>query len=266
MTNGNSIADSDAHGHSTLPAVHKIGPADLKDALKKGLADFNAAPTHFLFLALIYPIITLAIARVYAGYDVLPLIFPLLAGYTLIGPLAATGMYELSRRREQQLDISWWHVFDVFRSPSLRSIAILGLLLMVIYFAWLVAAQAIYTWFFGDTVPGSVMGFADQIFSTNAGWSMIVIGSGAGFVFATVVFTLSVVSFPMLLDDGASPIAAMQTSIRAVVANPFTLGLWGFLVAAILLLGAVPFFFGLAVALPVLGHASWHIYRKVVEH
>ena len=262
MTNGNSLADSDAT--ATLPAVHKIGVADLRDAFSKGVADFNAVPTHFLFLGVIYPIITLVIARVYAGYDILPLVFPLLTGYTLIGPLAATGIYELSRRREQGLDCTWWHVFDVFRSPSIRSIALLGLMLMIIYFAWLGTAQAIYTWFFGTAVPASLMDFVVQVFTTRPGWALIIIGSGAGFIFATVVFTLSVVSFPLLIDRNASPLAAMQTSIRAVVANPLIMGIWGFFIAAILVVGSLPFFFGLAVVLPVIGHASWHLYRKVV--
>ncbi|MCZ6638200.1 MAG: DUF2189 domain-containing protein [Alphaproteobacteria bacterium] len=263
MTNGNSLADS---GVNTVhPAIHKISLADLKDALKKGVADFNAAPTHFLFLALIYPIVTLVIARVYAGYEVLPLVFPLLAGYTLIGPLAATGMYELSRRREQGLDHTWWHVFGVLRSPSLRSIAILGLMLMVFYFAWLGTAQAIYAWFFGAAVPASVMGFVADVFTTRPGWGMIIAGSGAGFIFATVVFTLSVVSFPLLLDRDVGSMAAIQTSIRVVVANPLILGIWGFFIAAALLVGSLPFFFGLAVVVPVIGHASWHLYRKTVE-
>ena len=256
---------TDSHFGTELPSVHKIGLPDLRDAFKKGIADFNAAPTHFLFLGIIYPIVILIVGRVYAGYDVLHLVFPLLAGYTLIGPLAATGVYELSRRREQGLDCSWWHVFDVFRSRSFRSVAVLGAILMIFYFAWLGTAQVIYTWFFGNTIPESITAFVTQVFTTGPGWSMIVIGSGAGFIFAAVVFTLSVVSFPLLLDREAGPWSAMQTSIRAVIANPMVLGVWGLCVAAILLVGAIPLFFGLAIVLPVIGHASWHLYKKVVH-
>ncbi len=246
------------------PTINKIGMRDIRDALASGLADFKEMPTHLIFLCLIYPIVTILFARTYAGYDVLPLVFPLLAGYTLIGPLAATGMYELSRRREQGLDISRAHAFDVLRLPSIRSIALLGIMLMAIYFAWLAAAWAIYSRNFGSALPDSITGFAGQVFTTPAGWTLIVVGGGVGFLFAVVVFALSVVSFPMLLDRNVGVMTAVQTSIRAVVANPVTMAVWGGIVIGILFLGALPLFVGLAVALPVLGHATWHVYRKVV--
>ncbi len=255
------IGAETSHAH---PMINTIGTADIKDALIRGLADFKAMPTHLIFLCLIYPIVTLIIVRIDAGYEVLPLIFPLLAGYTLIGPLGASGMYELSRRREQGLDISRAHAFDVLRFPSIRSIAVLGIMLMAIYFAWLFAARAIYGETFGGAVPESIAEFARQVFTTPAGWTLMAVGGGTGFVFAVVVFTLSVVSFPMILDRNVDVSTAVQTSIRAVVANPVIMALWGIIVTAILFLGSLPFFVGLAVALPVLGHATWHLYRKVV--
>jgi uncharacterized membrane protein len=263
MANENAIADA-----GTSPAqatVRTIGMADLRDALALGLADFKAMPTHLIFLCLIYPIVTLVAARTYAGYEVLPLVFPLLAGYTLIGPLVATGMYELSRRREMGLDTSRAHAFDVFRSPSILAIATLGIGLMAIYFAWLFAAQTIYELNFGGAVPTSIAEFIRQIFTTPSGLGLIIVGSGVGFLFATVVFTLSVVSFPLLLDRDVGVITAVQTSTRAVLANPIIMAIWGFIVAAALLIGSLPFFVGLAVVLPVLGHATWHLYRRVVN-
>lgn len=264
MANEKSIANVGAYG-STKPNVRRIGTADLMDALAKGLDDFKAMPTHVVFLCLIYPIVTLIFARTYAGYEVLPLVFPLLAGYTLIGPLVATGMYELSRRREEGLDISRGHAFDVFRSPSIRAIATLGVVLMAIYFAWLSAAWAIYEANFGNAAPASIEEFARQVFTTPAGWTLIIGGSGVGFLFAVVVLTLSVVSFPMLLDRDVGVMTAMQTSVRAVLANPITMAIWGLIVAVALLIGSLPLFVGLSVVMPVLGHATWHLYRKVVE-
>ena len=262
MADQGSITGAEA-GYAR-PDVRTVGIADIGDALTSGLADFKAMPTHLIFLCLIYPIVTLIFARLYAGYEILPLVFPLLAGYTLIGPLVATGMYELSRRREQGLDTSRVHAFAVLRFRSFRSIAMLGILLMVIYFTWLAVARAIYGLTFGGAVPESVAAFANQVFTTPAGWTLIVVGGGAGFLFAVVVFTLSVISFPMLLDRNVGITTAVQTSIRAVVANPVTMGLWGFIVAGVLFVGSLPFFVGLSVALPVLGHATWHLYRKAV--
>ena len=264
MANDNLTPDSGADA-SIRPNIRRIGTADLKDALVKGFADFNAMPTHLIFLGLIYPILTLVCARAYAGLDVLPLVFPLLAGYTLIGPLVATGMYELSRRREQGLYTSRANAFEVFRSPSILATGVLGVVLMVIYFGWLLAAWAIYVLNFGDVAPDSVTEFARQVFTTPAGWALIIEGSGAGFLFAVAVLTLSVVSFPLLLDRDVGVMMAIKTSIRAVVANPVAIAIWGVVVAVALILGSLPFFVGLAVVMPVLGHATWHLYRKIVE-
>ena len=147
----------------------------------------------------------------------------------------------------------------------MRSVAALGALLMAVYFVWLGSALALYKVNFGWVAPTSIPDFARQIFTTSSGWSLIIVGSGVGFVAAVVVFTLSVVSFPMLLDKNVGVVRAVQTSIRAVLANPVTMGLWGVVVAVLLLLGSLPFFVGLAVVLPTLGHATWHLYRRVVE-
>ncbi len=249
---------------SDQPTVHKIDMADLRDALAKGLADFNAKPSHLIFLCLIYPVLMVIIARVMAGYDVLPLVFPLLAGSTLLGPLAATGMYALSRRREEGLDVHWRHLFDVLWSPSLRAIVALGAMLGAIFLAWMGAAQAIYELFFGGTAPESIEQFARQILTTSAGWGLIIVGCGVGFLFAVVVLTISVVSFPLLVDRDVGAVAAIETSVRVVRANPITMALWGLIVASALAIGAVPFFIGWAVVMPVLGHSTWHLYRKAV--
>ncbi len=264
MTNDKPIAEAGAFSPAQ-PTVRKIGMADLVDAVAKGLADFNAMPTHLAFLCLIYPIVILVAARTAAGYEVLPLVFPLLAGYTLIGPLVAVGMYELSRRRQQGLDISRRHAFDVLRFASIRPIATLGVAIMAIYFAWLAAARGIYEQIFGSAAPASIAEFAREVLTTPSGLTLIIVGCGVGFVFAVVVFALSVVSFPMLLDRDVGVVTAATTSIRAVIANPITMAMWGSFVAGALAVGSLPFFVGLAIVLPVLGHSTWHLYRKVVE-
>lgn len=252
-------------GLTTHLKIRKIGLADLKDALALGWDDFRAMPSHAVFLCLIYPIVGFALARLVLGYNVLPLLFPLAAGFALLGPLAALGLYEMSRRREQGLEVSWKHALDVFRSPSLGAIIALGLLLVAIFLVWIAVAQAIYVAAFGYAPAASMPDFVNQVLTTPAGWMLAILGNGVGFLFAVLVLTLGVVSFPLLLDRDVGAAAAILTSVRAVLANPVTMAAWGFIVAALLLIGSLPAFFGLAVVMPVLGHATWHLYRKVVE-
>lgn len=248
-----------------LPIVRKIHPADLRDALRKGVEDFVAMPSHIVFLGLIYPIIGIFFGRLALGHNMLPLVFPLVAGFALVGPVAAIGLYELSRRREKGLPASWKHAFSVLRSRSLPTIAMLGALLLAIFVAWLVTAQTIYSAYFGILPPQSIESFAHDVFNTQAGWNMILAGNTAGFLFAVVAFAISVVSFPLLLDRDVGFAAAVATSVNAVRTNPATMTLWAMIVVTLLAVGSLPFLLGLTIVVPVLGHATWHLYRKVVE-
>lgn len=247
-----------------LPAVQTVTPANLKTALQKGLDDFRAMPTHAIFLVLIYPVAGLLIGRLAFGYNIVPLLYPLAAGFALLGPVAAIGLYELSRRRELGLDTKWTHAFDVFRSPSFPSIAALGLLLLAIFSVWIAIANGLYISAFGYSSPESFGAFMSQVFGTPEGLWLIVAGNLAGFLFALLVLFTTVVSFPLLLDRNVGAPAAMITSARVVLANPVTMALWGLIIAGGLVLGFLPLMFGLAVVLPVLGHASWHLYRAAV--
>jgi uncharacterized membrane protein len=249
----------------SLPHIRHIGMADIRAALANGFDDFWAMPSHILFLGLIYPVVGFILFRLAFGYDVLSLLFPLIAGFALIGPVASTGLYELSRRREQGLEVSWAHAFAVLRSPAIRSIAALGAMLLAFFIGWLYTAQALYQALFGDIPPRSLHEFATQILTTPSGWTLIVIGNLIGFVYAATVLVLSVVSFPMLVDRPVGVGVAVQTSVRAVLANPVPMAAWGLIVAAGLIIGSLPFLIGLALIMPILGHATWHLYRRVVE-
>ena len=247
------------------PVIRKIGLADLRDALAKGLDDFYAMPTHAMFLCIIYPIVGFALARLAFGYSILPLLYPLASGFALVGPVAALGLYELSRRREAGLDASATRAFDVFESSSVGAIAALGFLLLIIFVIWVAVANAIYVANFGYASPSSIEAFLNEVLTTRSGWNLIILGNGVGLLFAILVLTISVVSFPLLLDRDVGAAVALLTSIRAVTHNPLTMMVWGLIVAGLLVVGSLPLFFGLTVVMPLLGHATWHLYRKVVE-
>jgi uncharacterized membrane protein len=246
------------------PVVRHITPSDLYQSLARGFDDFTAMPSHAVFLCVIYPLLGIFLIAITLGNAMLPLAFPIAAGFALIGPLAAIGLYELSRRREAGLDSSSSHAFDVLHSPSLGAIVALGVLLMAIFLIWLAVAQAIYIADFGYAAPASIRQFAGEVFKTGAGWNLILVGTGVGFLFAVVALAISAVSFPLLLDRDVGAAVALLTSIRVVVENPVTMALWGLIVATLLLIGSIPFFLGLTVVMPVLGHATWHLYRRAV--
>jgi uncharacterized membrane protein len=249
----------------SYPTVRRIALADLKDALAKGIDDFSTMPTHVLFLGILYPVVGLLLFFLTVGYDVMPLLFPLASGFALVGPFAAVGLYELSRRREQGLDSSWANAFDVLRSPSRDAILALGFLLMAIFLIWLATAQLLYQSLFGYETPASITQFARDVLTTTPGWTLIIAGNALGFLFAVLVLIISVVSFPLLLDREVGAAVAIHTSVRAVLANPVAIATWGLIVAVALVLGSLPFLLGLAVVMPVIAHATWHLYRKVVE-
>jgi len=230
----------------------------LPDSASRGPGPFVGSPLQRAVAALVLAQLTL-------NNNLLHLFFPLAAGFALIGPVAALGLYELSRRRELGLDLSWTHVFGVRHSLSIGGILALGMLLVVIFLVWVAAAQGIYVANFGYAPPESIPNFLRQVFTTPEGWTLIVVGNGVGFLFAVLVLMICVVSFPLLLDREVSAAVAVLTSVRVVLRNPVTMTMWGLVVAGLLLIGSLPLFIGLAVVMPVLGHSTWHLYRKEVE-
>lgn len=256
---------SESNPDQVEPVVRRIGFADIRVALRKGYDDFMDTPTQLLFLGAIYPIVGFVAARAASGGALLPLLYPLVAGLSLMGPIAAIGIYELSRRREQGLPTTWLNAFDVLRAPAIGSIAAIGVIMCVIFVAWLFAAQAVYRATMGPELPGSFWGLLGAVLTTGDGWRLILWGHVVGFFFALLVLALTVVSFPLLLDRNVGLLPAIRTSVRAVMRNPLPMAAWGVIVAVLLALGCLPIFVGLAVVMPLLGHATWHLYRRLVE-
>ena len=246
------------------PTIRRIRVADLFAALRQGWSDFLEKPSHYVFLCLIYPIVGVLLALWTSGNNALPLLYPLMSGFALVGPFAAIGLYEISRRREAGLDTSWRHAFEVLRSPAIPSIIAVGAGLFALFYLWLASAETLYQNLFGLSAPESLGTFLNQIFTTPEGWMLILWGNAIGFVFALVTLCATVIAFPLLIDRDTGVTVAIVTSARAVAANPLPMAIWGLLVAFGLVIGSILLFVGLAVVMPVFGHATWHLYRKVI--
>lgn len=244
--------------------VRRIQVADLWAALREGFHDLGVARSDVVFIALVYPITGLVLGRLMFSLNMLPMILPLVSGFALLGPLAAVGLYEISRRLEENAPVSWSTPFEVLRSPAFSSILGLGAVLALTFFAWLAAAWGIYAVTLGPQPPASLSGFLNDVFRTPAGWAMIVLGGGVGFLFAAFIFAISAVSFPLLLDRDVGIATAVRTSFRAITDNPGPMAAWGAIIAGALILGSIPALAGLIFVMPLLGHASWRLYRRVV--
>lgn len=245
------------------PAVRSITTEDVWKSLQQGVDDFRAMPTHVIFACVIYPVVGIVLARLAFGYELVPLLYPMAAGFALLGPFVAIGLYEMSRRREQGLDYSPARAFDVLHRPGIDSIFTLGAFLALVFVGWLYIANLMYVQIMGGE-PASLPDFFSRVLHTNRGMQLMFTGNLVGFIFALCVLAISVVSFPMLVDRDVGVGAAVRTSVRAALENPIPVALWGLIVAVGLILGALPSLVGLAVVLPILGHATWHLYRKLV--
>jgi uncharacterized membrane protein len=269
---GDAAVKKHEHAAVAPPAVRRITTEDLRSALRAGAADLGAVRDDILFIGVVYPLAGLILARFLFSQNLIPLAFPLVAGFALIGPVAAIGLYEISRRRETGEPVNWTSGFKVFRSPALPSVLWLGVLMLVLFGLWMAAAYGIYYATLAPIFmtpigaePPSLAAFLGAVFTTPAGWAMIVVGMVVGFLFAAVALAVSVVSFPLLLDRDGGVKMAVKTSLAAVAANPRVMALWGLIVAGALLLGSIPALVGLIFIVPILGHATWHLYRRLVE-
>ncbi len=246
------------------PGIRHLETEDLEFALRRGFEDFKAMRSDALFLIVVYPIIGIGMVALALQSNAVHLIYPVVTGFILVGPLAAIGLYEISKRREAGLHPSWADAFAVFRTASIGPIFILGLVLILIFALWIAVARGIYALTLGPEVPESLWTLIAMAVTTPAGWALIVLGTGVGALFAVLVLAISVVSFPLLVDRDSTLASAVLTSVRVTKHNPGVIFTWGVLVALVLFVSSLPLFFGLIVALPVLGHATWHLYRRAV--
>jgi uncharacterized membrane protein len=259
------MAEALGGDHATArPRVRRIGLADIRTALARGIEDFEAMRSDVIFLCIVYPIVGLALSWMAFHESMVPMIFPLISGFALLGPVAAVGLYQMSRKREKGGEAGWADAFRVIAEPAFGAIFVLGLFLLASFIVWLLVADGIYGLTMGGVVPSSIGGFVHDVLTTSGGHLLIVLGVLSGLVFAALVLVVSVVSFPMLLDRNVGLPVAVVTSVEVARKSPEAVAVWGVIVAGSLLIGAIPALLGLVVVVPILGHATWHLYRAAV--
>jgi uncharacterized membrane protein len=245
------------------PAVRAVGADDISAALAAGLRDFRAAPTFGLLLGAVYVLGGNLLLWAAAASDLMFLVYPLAAGFALIAPFAAVGLYEASRRIEQGEPVDVASLVGRLPGHARREIAHMALVSVFGLIVWVYAAGFVWALFFGPR-PVALDDVVSMIVSTPRGVAFLMTGNLIGAVIATLIFSISVVSYPLLVDRDRDVVTAMITSIRVVVASPMVMLGWGVFVATMLLVAILPMFLGLLVVLPWLGHASWHLYRRAV--
>ncbi|MEH6702980.1 DUF2189 domain-containing protein [Parasphingorhabdus sp.] len=235
--------------------------SDLRAALAAGWADFKACPAFGLFFAAIYVIAGMFIYFALFVRGEIAWLVPAAAGFPLLAPFVAVGLYEVSRRREAALPMSWRAVLGALRGRGDEQILSMGVILFVGFGFWIMVAHGIFAIFLAESGIGSE---SMELFRTGAGMMMLLVGSIAGALMALAFYAITVVSLPMLVDRQVDFITAIIASLATVRSNKSVLLIWAAMIAVALFVAMIPLFLGLLIVLPVLGHATWHLYRRSV--
>jgi uncharacterized membrane protein len=247
----------------TDPVVRRISVSDVAEAIGQGLRDFQAAPFFGLAFGAVYAIGGIAITLTLTAFGFVYLAYPLAAGFALLGPFVAIGLYEISRRREAGEPLTVRAVFGVVTSRS--EIAWMAFVTLFVFIVWMYQVRLLIALLLGLNASfASIQDFLTVVLTTNEGLVFLLVGNCVGAALALVLFSLTVVSFPLLLERDVDFVTAMVTSVRAVVASPLPMIGWAATIVLLLAISALPYFLGLLVTLPVLGHATWHLYRRIV--
>ena len=245
------------------PVVRRIKVADIAEALGLGLRDFQAMPFYGLLFGALYASGGNVILLCLTAFGLVYLAYPLAAGFALIGPFVAIGLYEVSREREAGEKPSLHSIWSTVKSRS--EIGWMAFVTLFIFVIWMYQVRLLIALLIGLNASfSSLHEFITVVLTTNEGLVFLGIGNAVGAALSLVLFSLTVVSFPLLLDRDVDFVTAMITSVRAVVTSPLPMISWAAVIVVLLIASALPYFLGLLVTLPVLGHTTWHVYRRIV--
>lgn len=245
---------------SVIPEPNPVTVADLKEILRAGLSDFRRAPLFGIAFSLVYVLGGLVLYAVFVASGQSWWFIPIAVGFPLLAPFAATGLYEVSRRLEQGEPLHLRAVAGCVVAQRDRQVPSMAMVVMLAFMFWVFVAHTIFALFFGLQ---PIVSSTTQMLLSGPGLMMLAVGGAIGGAMAALLFSLTVISLPLLLDREVDFITAMITSFKVVLANPVAMMVWAALIAGLLFVGMLPFFLGLFIVLPVLGHASWHLYRRI---
>ena len=248
-----------------MPAVAEVGFADIRESLMLGLADFSDAPRFGLFFGVIFAAIGMVIVLALTRWDMAWMIYPFAIGFPLIGPFAAAGLYEVSRRREIGMPLGWNEILSAVWAQRRREFSWMAFTMLFFFWIWMYRVRLLIALFLGRMSFSTLERFIDVVLMTPQGWLFLAVGHIVGAALALILFSITVISMPLLMDREYDFITAMITSVKVVLASPAAMLGWGIVVTLAVIAACIPFFLGLLVVLPVLGHATWHLYRRAVR-
>lgn len=246
-----------------IPEPARIGLPDLAEAVSAGWRDFRRAPAFGLLFAAFYVAGGLVIATVAFASGREWWLIPFILGFPLIAPFAAVGLYEVSRRIEAEEPLDWRAVLGVVFAQKDRQIPSMAMVILLLFMFWVFVAHTVFALFMGVSALTNVTSSFGLLLE-GRGLAMLIVGTLIGGGFAAVLFSFTVVGLPVLLDREVDFISAIIASVRAVAMNPSVMAIWAAIITGMLFLAIMPYFFGLFIALPVLGHSSWHVYRRLI--
>ncbi len=253
-----------ANGQPPRISVSALSMEDLRGALAAGVRDFRRAPAFGLFFGLIYAAGGIIISMALFQFDLGSVAYPLAVGFALIGPFVAVGLYEVSRRLETGAPLSWGGVLGVVFAQRKRQIAQMVFVVGFALIMWMYQVRILLAVFLGFRSFATLEEFWLVLTTTESGLWFLVVGHAIGAVLSLIVFSLTAISFPLLLEREVDVVTAMITSVKAVFASPLVMITWAFLIAVSIYVSIAVAFLGLLISLPILGHTTWHVYRRIV--
>lgn len=257
------VTQSNMPAADDIPQPEVLALGDLAIALRLGWADFRRAPAFGLLFSAFYVAGGLSIAAVALALGRDWWLIPFILGFPLIAPFAAVGLFEVSRRIEQALPLDWRQVLGVVIAQKDRQVPSMAMVILLMFMFWVFVAHTIFALFLGTASLTNVTS-SFEVLEQGPGIAMLITGSLIGAGFAVTLFAFTVVGLPLLLDKEVDFISAIIASVQSVILNAGVLAVWALMIAGLLFLAILPAFLGLFIVLPVLGHASWHLYRRVM--